>query len=397
MVVVVIAAWMLAVQTAGAPPAGADMSPIRQITRTGESYDPQVAADAGKIHVVYAEAEIPNGSTQLRYRRSLDGGATWSRIKRLSPNSADTLGHAVAAFGDVVHVVWIDDRLSPGAYEGQVYYRRSTDGGATWSKAQRLSFASCGTYGPCRARRVQLAVAGNQVHIVWQDSPLYRVHHRHSLDGGATWSARTEVDDLWVTAYVEGFAASSQVLALVWDDGTARALHFTRSTDNGGTWTASEEIAARIADHGFLAARGNRVDFVWSNQQPGNPEIYWKTSRDGGVTWGAERRVTRNDTASWCPEIIHQGGALKLTHLTWHNYGPGDWNPQDSDIFYQVRFKVLGIPYRLTTRVSKWNAVSVSCPSMTVDGDSVHFVWSDKRTGSHEVNFRSYNPDTPIP
>ena len=59
-----------------------------------------------------------------------------------------------------VYVVWNDNR--DGNYE--IYYKHSTDGGTTWSADTRL------TNDPAASQNADVAVAGNNVHVVWDDT-----------------------------------------------------------------------------------------------------------------------------------------------------------------------------------------------------------------------------------
>lgn len=45
------------------------------------------------------------------------------------------------------------------------------------------------------------------------------------------------------------------------------------------------------------------VAVAWSDNTPGNSEIYFKTSADGGATWSAAKRRTNNSGASVGPSI----------------------------------------------------------------------------------------------
>ncbi len=43
-----------------------------------------------------------------------------------------------------------------------------------------------------------------------------------------------------------------------------------------------------------IAINGSVVHVVWSDERDGNYEIYYKRSTDGGVSWGADTRLTNN-------------------------------------------------------------------------------------------------------
>lgn len=63
-------------------------------------------------------------NAEILYRRSTDGGATFSSITYLTINAELSNDLALVASGDFVHVVWQD--LKPG--NSGIIYRRSTDG-----------------------------------------------------------------------------------------------------------------------------------------------------------------------------------------------------------------------------------------------------------------------------
>jgi hypothetical protein len=66
----------------------------------------------------------------------------------------------IAVSGSVVHLVWFD--LRDGNYE--IYYNRSADGGINWETDTRITNELAFSFYP------SVAVSGNMVHIVWQDT-----------------------------------------------------------------------------------------------------------------------------------------------------------------------------------------------------------------------------------
>lgn len=100
----------------------------------------------GSLHFVYEGSQRPEiGSfTQVLYRRSTDGGKTWSDAQVMNdtdPGKFTYAGNpniAVAPDGRI-DVAWWDTRNDPGIAANDVYYSSSSDGGATWSEDVRVT------------------------------------------------------------------------------------------------------------------------------------------------------------------------------------------------------------------------------------------------------------------
>jgi BNR repeat-like domain len=104
--------------------------------------------DAGTVYVLYNANDTKYGVQRMYFRRSTDGGATWSPRRDVSqaPVGANNLFPAIVGHGTGdVRIAWQDDRNgfdAGGDDEGarwNTYYRSSTDGGAAWSPEAQLS------------------------------------------------------------------------------------------------------------------------------------------------------------------------------------------------------------------------------------------------------------------
>ena len=93
----------------------------------------------GQLYVLWNAGSVDAGPERMYYSTSKDQGATWSpRLDiSLAASGVDHAFPAVAAgaAGDI-RIAWMDQRNEPN---WNVYYRSSTDGGASWSGESVLS------------------------------------------------------------------------------------------------------------------------------------------------------------------------------------------------------------------------------------------------------------------
>lgn len=118
------------------PPCVSDGCPI-------EFYGPSalMAMDAtGRLVLMYQGASVPSGPQRVYVRRSTDGGRTWSKRTDIEggPSGTNAAFGGAAATGHGDFRLWYQDDRN-GAAGWNTWFRRSTDGGVTWSAEVRLS------------------------------------------------------------------------------------------------------------------------------------------------------------------------------------------------------------------------------------------------------------------
>jgi hypothetical protein len=98
-----------------------------------------------------------------------------------------------------------------------------------------------------------------------------------------------------------------------------------------GDWTTAQRLTWTSGFSGepdIAIDSNNVIHVVWYDNRPGNNEIYYKNSSDGGTTWMASEKLTWNSGDSGWPDIAADpSGNL---HLVWYDDTPGN-----REIFYR--------------------------------------------------------------
>jgi hypothetical protein len=159
----------------------------------GSSYYNALAADSqGRLHALYqdlifSEPGQPNLASEIFYRRSEDGGQSWSvRTNLTNLPGGDERMQIKVDQRDRIHVVWDHgsdwylgiDRPDYGIY------RRSDDGGENWQPKILLGIAG----EPIAQNTIGVNLDGNPL-VVYRSATSGQVFFQYSPDGGDTWSA----------------------------------------------------------------------------------------------------------------------------------------------------------------------------------------------------------------
>lgn len=288
--------------------AGADFDPttVNLSNNMGASSIPAIAVSSSNIHIVWHDDV--GGSQEILYRKSTDGGATFGPIINLSNDPGDSTDAAIAVSGNIVHVVWEDD--TPG--NDDVFYRRSTDGGATFTEPIKNLSSNVGNSG-----RPDIAVSGNNVHVVWHDSTPGNLDilYRRSLNEGSTFpNIIMNLSNNAGGSAAPAVAAIEPNVHVVWEDNTPGEsdIFYRRSTDSGTTFTEPIKNLSSNTGESFLpdiAALGNNIHVVWEdNTGTINKDIFYRKSLDGGATFpNIIKNLSGNAGGSHDPAIALSG------------------------------------------------------------------------------------------
>ncbi|HEX2047918.1 MAG TPA: sialidase family protein [Acidimicrobiales bacterium] len=268
---------MVAVSTDGGRTYGEPVKVVGDYWRTvankpdpekwGGSSPTLTVADDGTLYVVfYASATgQPTGSqvNSIMLAKSTDRGRTFT-ISEIAPPSG--FYQATPDFDwspeggpeGTLHIAYEDKIAKPDLGDRDVFTRRSTDGGRTWSDAKQLNDdAVSATEGGHTQTNPALGIARNgRVDAVWwdfrNDNGLFinDVYYSYSDDNGATWSKNIRISDksidrrigVWSNGYdmrfSPGIASTDKLAVVAWDD-----------TRNGDQLTQTQDVYSGIVQH----------------------------------------------------------------------------------------------------------------------------------------------------
>ena len=129
--------------------AASGLSPLSQSDLIGNRFRvltlPQMAVDSAGVYIVADDNRT--GTSQILFIRSTDGGATWSTP--LTINDVTVGEHffpTIAVGGGIINIAWYDSRAQVNANGTitalDVFYSKSIDAGATFSKNVRITSSS---------------------------------------------------------------------------------------------------------------------------------------------------------------------------------------------------------------------------------------------------------------
>ena len=332
-----------------------------------------VAVPGGNVHVVWFDRR--DGNYEIYYKRSSDAGVTWSQDLRLTYSPLDSWEPSVAASGTAVHVAWRDSR--DGNYE--IYYIHSTDGGVSWSSEVRL------TNNPALSQQPCIAASDSNVHLIWSDERSYSIYYKRSTNGGSTWSQDTCLPGSSVRSQYPTLALSYPWVHAAWHDsrdgGRTFAIYYLRSTDNGASWSPETTLvgAGATSWSPSLAVSGENVYGVWRDDREGSEKIFFKRSTDRGRSWSPDTRLTTDSSGAWSPCVSASGSNV---HVVWRDSRDGNY-----EIYYK-RSTDEGLTWSQDTRLTSDPAWSYR-PSLDIADQMVHVVWMDQRDHSlYEVYYK---------
>jgi hypothetical protein len=274
---------------------------------------------AGNLYMSWTEfdkygfgVKVPTDSSRIRFSRSTDQGVTWSQPVVLSDISGDCVDSdstdegAVPAVGPngELYIVW--------CYGDKIFFTKSMDGGATFSKDTIITSQPGGWDYPipglqrCNGLPNLVCDHSNSprrgtLYLLWADqrngTDNTDVFISKTSDSGKTWSSPKKVNDD-NSARHQFFPAlaidqtNGNLYSVFYDrrntTGNATDVYLARSTDGGDSFTNT-----RISDSSFtpstdnfmgdyigITANNGRIYPIWTRQDSIDQQVVVAIIRD---------------------------------------------------------------------------------------------------------------------
>ena len=324
-----------------------------------------------------------------------------------------TIAYGGTPVGRNVYVAWSD--LRDG--KSEIIFRASTDGGATFGAGIKLTDGTTACVVP------QIAAAGTNVYVVYEDfsgGNVRSLRLRRSTNSGGAFSAAQDI----VTTndnfnHDVGTSTDGSRFVVAWEQlntGTlARNVLSRASSDSGVTLAAVRTVnvgsgASPNAGRPAVAvSAANRFEFVWRERRAGNTFDVFANFSDttgGALVVGAEDRLD-SDAGQVrdgnFPELIAVGNNL---YATWQDVSTASGG--GSDVMFSRSLdggnSATANPAWLAEQILDDPASEVSssfAPTIDVDAqtaanndDRVFVAWEDHREGAQVYMARSLNSGT---
>jgi hypothetical protein len=206
---------------------------------SGYSASPAVSASGSQnVYVVWMDHSL--GNFDILFRGSTDDGASFGGTVNLTNTSERSDEPAVAAFGDMftgqsVCVVWNED--IPGTRNSEILYRRSTDGGASFGGTVNLSNTTGRSYAAAVVTPM-VNVPQQDMYVVWTDEGS-GILYRKSTDGGASFGRNMLLDPYYPT--YAAVALSGNNVYVVYDANSE--ILYKKSTNGGDSFGGTVNIS----------------------------------------------------------------------------------------------------------------------------------------------------------
>jgi hypothetical protein len=344
----------------------------------GASLFPALAVVQNRVHIVWDDDT--SGNSEILYAQSTDGGKSFSSPRKLSNNSGKSRNATIAASGNRVYVFWDDD--TPG--NAEIFYTVSQDGGQTFSAPLNLSQNTGRSILP----KIALSSQGI-LHVVWQDdTPGNReILYAQSADGSRTFTPARNISQNAGRSLSPVIAVANANVYIAWDDATPgnHEIFYVHSSDGGLSFSNTTNLSQSLSFSAApaIAAFENQVHVTWTEEvTPENYEVLYSQSSEGGIRFGAVQNASRSPTYSGASVI---GASEAGVYLMWIEGLLTQKNGKPYVDYEALYAQWLGDDgFATPQNISASEGATVN-PALVISGGQFYTAFADETPGNFEI------------
>jgi hypothetical protein len=329
------------------------------LLQSGTGAFPAVAADAGKIHVVWQDGR--EGKDEIYYSQSNENGSFTAPINISHTPGVSDLPRVVASKNSV-SVVWSDS--STGPY--QIMLAQSEDGGKTFSPPRTLSDGMSSTGPP------DIASDQGKIFVVWDETQ--QDGERRIMYWNSTAAARNIAGDKG--GFEPSIALRGQRVIVAWhtDVDYMQRVFAALSDDGGQSFSTPVFVSAgleRAVSASAAIGPDGRCVIAWSDQGSGKSDVFVSASDKSGKNYSAPRPI-----AVRLPESI-----FPVIQIIGDDDIAVAWTTRTSIIYAHTSVE----GYLKETSRTLTTSGNVSAPRLAMDAMHPIVVWSESRGGQSQI------------
>jgi hypothetical protein len=358
---------------------------------TGHSEKPQIIYNDNKIYVSWID-DTP-GSRDIFFRKSSDNGCTFGPLINVGIGEGGSIDPRMAISGNNIYLIW---EHSP-KNNGEIYFTRSVDNGASFEKARNLG-NSTGLNG-----YPQVVANGDNVYVVWHDA-TNGISFTRSVDNGASFEKARNLGNSTASNGHPQIMSQGTNLYVAWVNNSPQhrgQIIFTRSIDNGASFevpyiiheVANEGLNGTIFQTRIASDSANKNIFlIWQSGriveharvQARISDIFFTRSTNNGASFGKIVNLSNYSGIAADPQIaVSQNNNV---YVVWTN------NPQEKYGQTYLRMSANnGASFGKIVNLSNYSGIAADPQIAVSQNNNVYVVWTSNSTINEEVFFKRHN------
>ena len=282
-----------------------------------------VFQEGDTLHLLTGYRAADEPGVALWYRRSSDGGETWTDPTRVNWQAEELFAPhpgenpQIAARGDRVLAMWSS---MPEHKPGPLVTAYSEDGGKTWKRGANPSSDGSADYHPLP----ELGAGPDGFVAVWLhpstfEGPQQQALHAARSPDGKRWDKTETVDKVTCECCWNRVVAAKDRVGVLYRGAEPRDMKYAGRS--GGRWGEGTQVGKFDWDFGGCPHTGGALAqspdgkrlhaMVWTGLQ-GQEGLYYVASKDAGATWSEARRMGGDDAVDADLALAPDGAVLAV-------------------------------------------------------------------------------------